>query len=99
MVSRMVEDGSMTSWKKWNSIRLLILLKFLEYGYLRPDFVCIAGAVAYRAENMLIIEGKRIIGFEKDDEEHNRLNVLLRDTTGNIISQFRLCENSDTEQT
>jgi hypothetical protein len=55
------------------------------YDYLRKDFVCIVGFVAYNVKNALEINGERVIGFERDSEGYNRLNLLIRDTDGNPV--------------
>jgi len=56
-----------------------------RYGYLRKKVVCIIGNIAYNVENVLEIYGERVIGFERDNDGYNRLNLLIRDRNGNPI--------------
>lgn len=56
------------------------------YGYLRKDVVCrIGGIFGYKTNNMIVINGERVIGFRRDGEGYNRLNVLIRDSNNNPI--------------
>jgi len=55
------------------------------YDYLRKDVVCMIGNVAYNVKNVLEINGERVIGFEKDSEGYSRLNLLIRNKSGNPI--------------
>lgn len=55
------------------------------YNYLRKNVVCIIGNVAYNVKNVLEINGERVIGFERDSEGYDRLNLLIRDANGNPI--------------
>jgi len=56
-----------------------------NYGYFRKNVVCIIGNVAYDVKNILEIHGERVIGFERDNEGYNRLNLLIRDASGKPI--------------
>lgn len=55
------------------------------YDYLRKKVVCIIGNVAYNVKNVLEIDGERVIGFERDSDGYDRLNLLIRDANGNPI--------------
>ena len=55
------------------------------YGYLRKNVVCIIGNVAYGVQNVLEVNGERVIGFERDAEGYDRLNLLIRDREGSPI--------------
>jgi len=55
------------------------------YDYLRKDVVCIVGNVAYNVKNVLEIHEERVIGFERDSEGYSRLNLFIRDKSGNPI--------------
>jgi hypothetical protein len=52
------------------------------YGYLRRNVVCVIGNVAYNVRDVLDINGERVIGFERDAEGYDRLNLLIRDSKG-----------------
>jgi hypothetical protein len=62
------------------------------YGYLRKDTVCIVGNIAVHVKNVLEIDGERVIGFERDSDGYDRLNILIRDSEGSTILQM---ENDD----
>jgi hypothetical protein len=55
------------------------------YGYLRKNTVCIIGNIAYKVQNVLEINGERVIGFQKDEDGYDRLNVLIRNQIGEPI--------------
>jgi len=56
-----------------------------KFDYLRKNVVCIIGNVAFSVKNVLEINNERVIGFEKDKENFDRLNLLIRDINGNPI--------------
>ena len=56
-----------------------------KFDYLRKKVVCIIGNVAYEVENILEINGERVIGFESDENGYNRLNLLIRNINGDPI--------------
>jgi len=53
-----------------------------NYEYLRKNVVCFFGNIAYNVQNVLVINGERVIGFEKDVNGYDRLNLLIRDANG-----------------
>jgi hypothetical protein len=55
------------------------------YDYLRRDVVCLMGTVAYNVQDILDIDGERVIGFERDATGYDRLNLLIRDTNGRPV--------------
>lgn len=55
------------------------------YDYLRKNVVCIIGNVAYDVESVLEICGERVIGFERDKDGYDRLNLLIRAANGKPI--------------
>ena len=63
-----------------------------RYDYLRKDTVCLAGTITFRVANILTIDGERAIWFERDSEGLDRLNILIRDSKGQVILQM---ENND----
>jgi len=62
------------------------------YGYLRRNVVTIIGNVAFDVRNVLEINGERVIGFERDKEGYDRLNLLIRDDKGKPVL---VMENND----
>lgn len=62
------------------------------YNYLRKNVVCFIGNVAYNVKNILEINGERVIGFERDENGYDRLNLLIRDEKG---SPILVMENND----
>ncbi|MGB9024278.1 MAG: hypothetical protein WCC94_12715 [Candidatus Bathyarchaeia archaeon] len=55
------------------------------YGYLRKNVVCLFGNVAYRVKNILELNGERVIGFERDADGYDRLNLLIRNREGTPV--------------
>ncbi len=60
-----------------------------NYGYLRKNVVCFIGNIAYNIKNILEVDGERVIGFEKDEEGYNRLNILIKDSEGKKILEMK----------
>ena len=56
-----------------------------NYDYLRRKVVCIIGNVVYNAQTALEINGEQVIGFNIDEEDYSRLNLLIRDKDGKPI--------------
>lgn len=48
------------------------------YDYLRRNIVSDIGFIGYNIKNILEIDGERVIGFERDKEGYDRLNLLIR---------------------
>ncbi|MDH5795639.1 MAG: hypothetical protein OEZ24_05965 [Candidatus Bathyarchaeota archaeon] len=59
------------------------------YDYLRKNVVCIVGNVAYKVQNVLEINGERVIGFERDADGYDRLNLLIRNVEGLPILEMK----------
>jgi hypothetical protein len=60
-----------------------------SYDYLRKKVVCRVGNLAYNARNVLEIDGERVIGFERDGQGYDRLNVLIRGRDNSIIMEMK----------
>lgn len=56
-----------------------------RYDYLRKDTVCLAGTIVYPVKEILVVEGKPVIWFERDSEGYDRLNLIIRDSEGRIL--------------
>jgi hypothetical protein len=94
MIALCAEHAALADGGRWTKDQLkkmkenpyVRLDKLSEYyGYLRKNTVCWVGNVAYEVENVLEISGERAIGFRRDDEGYNRLNLLVRGKNGNPI--------------
>lgn len=48
------------------------------YNYLRRDIICDVGFIGYKVKNILEIDEERVIGFERDEDGYDRLNLLIR---------------------
>src|SRR5712692_5618711 len=59
------------------------------YGYLRRNIVCIAGVVSYEVPTFLEINNERVIGFNRDSEGYNRMNVFIRDREGSPTLEMK----------
>ncbi len=60
-----------------------------SYDYLRRKVVCKVGNLAYNARNVLEIDGERVLGFERDGQGYDRLNVLIRGKDNSIILEMK----------
>jgi hypothetical protein len=60
-----------------------------SYDYLRKRVVCRVGNLAYNARNVLEMNGERAIGFERDEQGYDRLNVLIRGNDNSIIMEMK----------
>ncbi len=58
------------------------------YDYLRKKVVCNIGNLAYDARDVLQINRERVIGFEKDRDSYDRLNLLIRGSDGSVIMEM-----------
>lgn len=94
MIALCATDAALADGGRWTKQQLrqmkqnpfVSLDKISEYyDYLRKDVVCIIGNVAFNVKNVLEIYGERVIGFERDNDGYNRLNLLIRDINGNPI--------------
>lgn len=57
-----------------------------EFGYLRQKIIVKIGAnLVYDAPIILRIDGESVIWFTHDDQNNLRLNIKLKDSTGNTI--------------
>jgi hypothetical protein len=63
-----------------------------RYNYFRRNIVCSAGAIIYPVKRILTVDNEPVIWFERDIEGYDRLNLLIRDSTGRVILQM---ENND----
>lgn len=50
--------------------------------------VCRIGNLAWDVRNVLTINGERVIGFERDPEGYDRLNVRIRGLNGDVILEM-----------
>jgi hypothetical protein len=94
MIALCAKDAALADGKRWtkNQLRQMKKKPYVSpnqisehYGYLRKNVVTIIGNVAYNVKNVLEIYGERVIGFERDNEGYNRLNLLIRNKNAKPI--------------
>lgn len=94
MIALCAKDANLADGGRWTKDQLRQMKKSPyisssqiseHYDYLRKNIVTIIGNVAYDVKNVLEIYGERVIGFERDNEGYNRLNLLIRDKNGKPI--------------
>lgn len=59
-----------------------------DFGYLRRRVVCRIGNLAWDVHDVLTINGERVIGFERDPEGYDRLNVRICGLNGGVILEM-----------
>ena len=60
-----------------------------HFGYLRKTVICRIGNLAYNPRSVLQINGEQVIGFNRDAQGYNRLNVLARGADKSIIMEMK----------
>ncbi len=63
-----------------------------SYDYLRKDTVCLVGNIAFRVKKILTVDWEPVIWFERDSKGCDRLNLHIRDSSGQVILHM---ENND----
>ncbi len=94
MIALCLTHASLADGNRWTTEQLREMKKnpYIKgdsisnyFEYFRRKVVCNIANLAYNAKNVLEIDGERVIGFEKDGEGYDRLNVLIRSSDNSII--------------
>jgi len=56
-----------------------------RFNWLRQDLIVIAGAIVQNPKGILRVRGENVVWMERDADSYYRLNLSLRDSSGNVV--------------